>query len=174
MTRVETRAEAEVATRAADQVIPSEVLPLSDPSEQREIARKGGEAVSEDREHMAEIGRKGGEASKGGGNQGGGNQGGGNQGGGGGGNQGGGSGSSERGFAAMDPDKQREIARKGGEAFHGGGRQASSGGQAAEGGIRAAEVAAEGKPSTVRLTSSFAIHINRRCRVSLKIGSDDL
>ena len=32
-------------------------------SEQREIARKGGEAVSEDREHMAEIGRKGGEAS---------------------------------------------------------------------------------------------------------------
>jgi hypothetical protein len=49
-----------------------------DPREQREIARKGGEAVSQDREHMAAIGRKGGEAS-GGGNRGG-NQGG-NQGG---------------------------------------------------------------------------------------------
>ena len=32
------------------------------PEEQREIARMGGEAVSEDREHMAQIGRKGGEA----------------------------------------------------------------------------------------------------------------
>lgn len=32
-------------------------------AEQREIARMGGEAVSENREHMAEIGRKGGEAS---------------------------------------------------------------------------------------------------------------
>jgi general stress protein YciG len=32
-------------------------------AQQREIARMGGEAVSEDREHMAEIGRKGGEAS---------------------------------------------------------------------------------------------------------------
>ena len=49
-----------------------------DPREQREIARTGGEAVSQDREHMAAIGRKGGEAS-GGGNRGG-NQGG-NQGG---------------------------------------------------------------------------------------------
>jgi general stress protein YciG len=49
-----------------------------DPREQREIARKGGAAVSQDREHMAAIGRKGGEAS-GGGNRGG-NQGG-NQGG---------------------------------------------------------------------------------------------
>lgn len=37
-----------------------------DPREQREIARKGGEAVSQDREHMAAIGRKGGEASGGG------------------------------------------------------------------------------------------------------------
>ena len=37
-----------------------------DPSEQRAIARKGGEAVSQDREHMAAIGRKGGEASGGG------------------------------------------------------------------------------------------------------------
>jgi general stress protein YciG len=33
------------------------------PQEQREISRKGGEAVSEDRGHMAEIGRKGGEAT---------------------------------------------------------------------------------------------------------------
>jgi hypothetical protein len=32
-------------------------------AQQREIARLGGEAVSEDRAHMAEIGRKGGEAS---------------------------------------------------------------------------------------------------------------
>ena len=31
--------------------------------DQREIARMGGAAVSEDREHMAQIGRKGGEAS---------------------------------------------------------------------------------------------------------------
>lgn len=36
------------------------------PEQQREIARKGGEAVSQDREHMAAIGRKGGEASGGG------------------------------------------------------------------------------------------------------------
>ena len=36
-----------------------------DDEKQREIARKGGEAVSQDREHMAEIGRKGGEASHG-------------------------------------------------------------------------------------------------------------
>lgn len=41
-----------------------------DPRDQREIARKGGEAVSQNREHMAAIGRKGGEAS-GGGNRGG-------------------------------------------------------------------------------------------------------
>jgi general stress protein YciG len=32
-------------------------------SEQREIARKGGQAVSQDRAHMSAIGRKGGEAS---------------------------------------------------------------------------------------------------------------
>ena len=55
-----------------------------DDDKQRKIAQKGGEAVSQDREHMSEIGRKGGEASHGGGNQGG-NRGGGNQGG----NQGG-------------------------------------------------------------------------------------
>jgi general stress protein YciG len=49
-----------------------------DDDQQRKIAQKGGEAVSQDREHMSEIGRKGGEAS-GGGNRGGnrgGNQGG--------------------------------------------------------------------------------------------------
>jgi general stress protein YciG len=42
-------------------------------SEAREAGRKGGEAVSEDREHMAEIGQKGGEARQGsgGGNSGG-------------------------------------------------------------------------------------------------------
>jgi uncharacterized protein len=34
-----------------------------DPERQREIARKGGTTVSQNREHMAEIGRKGGEAS---------------------------------------------------------------------------------------------------------------
>src|SRR5215208_1455233 len=32
------------------------------PEEAREAGRKGGEAVSQDREHMAEIGREGGEA----------------------------------------------------------------------------------------------------------------
>lgn len=34
-----------------------------DPARQREIARKGGATVSQNREHMAQIGRKGGEAS---------------------------------------------------------------------------------------------------------------
>ena len=34
-----------------------------DRERQREIARKGGAAVSQNRAHMAEIGRKGGEAS---------------------------------------------------------------------------------------------------------------
>jgi uncharacterized protein len=34
-----------------------------DPEQQKAIARKGGEAVSRNREHMAQIGRKGGEAS---------------------------------------------------------------------------------------------------------------
>ena len=33
-----------------------------DSQEAREAGRKGGEKVSQDREHMAEIGRKGGEA----------------------------------------------------------------------------------------------------------------
>ena len=36
------------------------------------------------------------------------------------------SGGSKRGFAAMDPAKQREIASKGGKASHGGGRKASA------------------------------------------------
>jgi general stress protein YciG len=36
------------------------------------------------------------------------------------------SGRSKRGFAAMDPAKQREIASKGGKASHGGGRKSSS------------------------------------------------
>ncbi|AWB78480.1 general stress protein [Stenotrophomonas maltophilia] len=43
--------------------------------EAREAGRKGGEAVSQDRQHMADIGREGGQNSHGGGNQGG-NQGG--------------------------------------------------------------------------------------------------
>lgn len=34
-----------------------------DDDKQREIARKGGEAVSKDREHMAEIGKKDGETA---------------------------------------------------------------------------------------------------------------
>jgi general stress protein YciG len=32
-----------------------------DPQKQRDIARKGGRAVSQDRQHMADIGRKGGQ-----------------------------------------------------------------------------------------------------------------
>jgi general stress protein YciG len=55
-----------------------------DDDKQRKIAQKGGEAVSQDREHMSEIGRKGGEHSHGGGSHGG------NQGGNQGGNRGGG------------------------------------------------------------------------------------
>jgi len=35
------------------------------------------------------------------------------------------SGRAKRGFAAMDPAKQREIASKGGKASHGGGRKPS-------------------------------------------------
>ena len=37
------------------------------------------------------------------------------------------SGTSNRGFASMDKEKQREIARKGGEASRGGGRGSSGG-----------------------------------------------
>lgn len=36
-----------------------------DPEQQRQIASKGGQAVSGNREHMSEIGKKGGEASGG-------------------------------------------------------------------------------------------------------------
>jgi len=36
------------------------------------------------------------------------------------------SGTSKRGFAAMSPEKQREIASKGGKASHGGGRPPAS------------------------------------------------
>jgi general stress protein YciG len=36
-------------------------------------------------------------------------------------------GGSKRGFAAMDPQKQREIASKGGKASHGGGRKPAGG-----------------------------------------------
>jgi len=36
------------------------------------------------------------------------------------------SGAAKRGFAAMDPAKQREIASKGGKASHGGGRRSSA------------------------------------------------
>ena len=36
------------------------------------------------------------------------------------------SGRSKRGFAAMDPAKQREIASKGGKASHGGGRRSTT------------------------------------------------
>ncbi len=35
-------------------------------------------------------------------------------------------GAAKRGFAAMDPAKQREIASKGGKASHGGGRRKGS------------------------------------------------
>ena len=35
-------------------------------------------------------------------------------------------GGSKRGFAAMSPEKQREIAAKGGRASHGGGRRPGS------------------------------------------------
>jgi general stress protein YciG len=68
-----------------------------DDEKQREIARKGGEASAEKQRRDDEgqfagtSGRSGGSSGRGGG-------------------------SSERGFAAMDDEKQREIARKGGQA----------------------------------------------------------
>lgn len=40
-----------------------------DDSQQRKIAQKGGESVSQNRQHMSDIGRKGGESSRGGGNR---------------------------------------------------------------------------------------------------------
>jgi hypothetical protein len=47
-----------------------------------------------------------------------------------------GSGSSKRGFAAMSKEKQREIAKKGGEASHGGGGSGSGGRGGSGGGSR--------------------------------------
>ena len=44
-------------------------------------------------------------------------------------------GGAKRGFAAMDPAKQREIASKGGKASHGGGRR-SAASRLADGGAR--------------------------------------
>lgn len=38
----------------------------------------------------------------------------------------------KRGFASMDPERQREIARMGGEASHGGGRKKETGRKASE------------------------------------------
>lgn len=38
-------------------------LASANPEKRREVASKGGQAVSQDRRHMAEIGRKGGKAS---------------------------------------------------------------------------------------------------------------
>ena len=45
-----------------------------------------------------------------------------------------GSGSSKRGFGAMSKEKQREIAKKGGEASQGGGRAGSKTGSKGGGG----------------------------------------
>jgi len=42
-------------------------------------------------------------------------------------------GSEKRGFAAMSKEKQREIAKKGGEASHSGGRSSGSGGRSGGG-----------------------------------------
>lgn len=39
------------------------------PEQHADAGRKGGESVSQDREHMSEIGKKGGESSHGGGSQ---------------------------------------------------------------------------------------------------------
>jgi uncharacterized protein len=76
-----------------------------DDDKQREIARKGGQA-SADKQRRDQDGQFAGTSGRGGGSRGGGSQGGGSRSG----------GSSERGFAAMDDQKQREIARKGGRA----------------------------------------------------------
>lgn len=79
-----------------------------DDEKQREIARKGGEASAEQQQRDSE----GQFAGTGRGGSRGGSSGGSNSGSRGGSN----SGSSERGFAGMDDEKQREIARKGGQA----------------------------------------------------------
>lgn len=49
-------------------------LANADQRTREEVARKGGEAVSRNKEHMAEIGKKGGEHSHGGGRHEGGNK----------------------------------------------------------------------------------------------------
>lgn len=79
-----------------------------DEEKQREIASKGGKAAHEkgtahefSHEEAVEAGRKGGKASHGGGRSSDEND-----------NEGGGG----RGFAGMDEEKQREIAKKGGES----------------------------------------------------------
>ncbi len=46
---------------------------------------------------------------------------------------------SDRGFASMDPDKQREIASKGGKASHSGGRTTSTRASGAAGKTEAAK-----------------------------------
>lgn len=87
-----------------------------DDEKQQEIARKGGEASAEQQRRDAEgqfagTGRGGSRGGSSGGSNGG------SRGGSNGGSRGGSnSGSSERGFAGMDDEKQREIARKGGQA----------------------------------------------------------
>ena len=68
-------------------------LASADEETKERVARKGGETVSQDREHMAEIGRKGGQDSHGG-------------------SQSQGEG---RGFADMSEEKRKEIASKGGQ-----------------------------------------------------------
>ena len=54
---------AENGSRSKNKGTASRGFASMDPEQQRQIARKGGEAVSGNRQHMAAIGRKGGEAS---------------------------------------------------------------------------------------------------------------
>lgn len=112
--------------------------------------RKGGEAVSRDRAYMAEIGRRGGKAAhqRTAANQ--------------------GAavaappagrpqraqadnetarGRSGRGFAAMNPTEQREIARQGGEASHGGRGQTSKGGMRSRSAAQPARAGRQGRRS---------------------------
>jgi general stress protein YciG len=91
-----------------------------DDEKQREIARKGGEASAEkqrrdDEGQFAGTGGRGGSRDGSSDGSSGGSSGGSSRGSGGS-SQGSSGGSSERGFAAMDDEKQREIARKGGQA----------------------------------------------------------
>jgi hypothetical protein len=59
--RVPEKGETKVAERKEERGFAA-----MDAAKQREIASKGGLAVSQNREHMAAIGRKGGESSRGG------------------------------------------------------------------------------------------------------------